>query len=81
MTPLVLTLRQESERSLALVKFNVQAGVDVIKRIPTVVEAIKDRGLTVHGAVYDIASGVVEELDCPEDEHAEKSRNETYSLI
>ncbi|QIW99260.1 hypothetical protein AMS68_004778 [Peltaster fructicola] len=67
-------------KAAALGKLNVQAGVDVIKRIPTVIEAIKERGLTVHGAIYHLDSGKVEELDCKEDEAAGTTRSDAFAL-
>ncbi|KAK1820464.1 hypothetical protein LTR12_005051 [Friedmanniomyces endolithicus] len=45
---------------------NVRQGVEVMKRIPTVIDAMKERGLQVHGLVYDLASGELEDVDCDE---------------
>ncbi|KAK1066711.1 hypothetical protein LTR74_006921 [Friedmanniomyces endolithicus] len=45
---------------------NVRQGVEVMKRIPTVIDAMKERGLQVHGLVYDLASGKLEDVDCDE---------------
>jgi len=63
----------EKERGNYLSKANVRAGVEVLKRIPTVIDAIQERGLEIHGIIYDLASGLIEEVDTDEhEEHASK---------
>ena len=62
------------EKMNHMAKLNVAAGVDVLKRIPTVIDAIRDRGLEVHGVLYDLASGKLEEVDVREDEGVAKGR-------
>ena len=49
-----------------LCKLNVQAGVGVLRRIPTVLDAIRDRGLKVHGLLYDLGTGLLEQVDTEE---------------
>ncbi|GAB1741733.1 hypothetical protein NU219Hw_g7145t1 [Hortaea werneckii] len=62
-----------------LAKLNVAAGVDVLKRIPTVIDAIRDRGLEVHGVLYDLGSGKLGEVEeCQEDEAAAKGREAAF---
>lgn len=46
-----------------MVDLNVQASVDVLRSNPDVIEAIKERGLTVQGLVYDLASGELVPVD------------------
>ncbi|KAK5130737.1 hypothetical protein LTR08_001724 [Meristemomyces frigidus] len=53
-------------KTTAMSKINVQAGVEVLRRIPTVLHAIRDRGLKVHGLIYDLDTGLLEEVDCGE---------------
>ncbi|KAL4932256.1 carbonic anhydrase [Aspergillus undulatus] len=50
------------QAALKLVELNVLAGVRSVKTRTVVVEAMK-RGLQVHGLVYDVASGVLQELE------------------
>lgn len=66
------------EQKTALAKLNVQQGVRVLKSIPTVIDAIRERGLQVHGAFYDLASGIVEEIDCGEHEDVSKAREAAF---
>jgi carbonic anhydrase len=58
----------KEKRTNFLVEKNVQAGLEAIKRIPEVISAINTRGLEVHGVLYDLSTGLVEELfqDGPE---------------
>lgn len=67
-----------SEKSTYLAKLNIQAGVEALKRIPTVIDAMNDRGLQVHGVIYDLQTGLLEDLDCGEDEEVSKKRIATY---
>ena len=69
-----------AEKVNMLTKLNVQAGVNVLRRIPVIVDAIRDRGLQVHGAVYNLGSGVLEEVDYDESEDADKHRRATFEL-
>jgi len=48
---------QGAEKARKMVDLNVQAGVEVLKSNPDVIEAMKERGLTVQGLVYDLAQG------------------------
>ena len=46
-----------TEKARKMVELNVEAGVNVLRSNPDVIEAVKERGLTVHGMVYDLAKG------------------------
>ena len=48
-------------------ELNVMNGVEVIRQHPDVIQAVKERGLTVHGVIYDLGTGVLKELDIPDD--------------
>jgi carbonic anhydrase len=64
----------DEEKALKLVEANVRRGVGVLKENADIIEAAKERGLTVHGAVYDIKKGELRELDCEESEDAVQKR-------
>lgn len=85
--PWLLPLRQVRQRNLALleslpaeeaalklVELNVEDGLSVIKQKGVIIDAIRERGLQVHGLVYDVGSGVLRELDTQEPEEAIKAR-------
>lgn len=68
------------EKEDALAKLNVQQGVDNLRRIPTVVDAIKERGLKVHGLIYRLSNGHLEQVETNEDEKASECRHSTFEL-
>jgi carbonic anhydrase len=55
-------MRDERMRSTLIVEMNVRAGVEVLMSNFTVLDAIRDRGLEVHGCVFDIGSGRIKDL-------------------
>ncbi|KAL4752922.1 hypothetical protein BDW72DRAFT_191496 [Aspergillus terricola var. indicus] len=61
------------EALLKLVELNVLAGVKTLKQKSVVAEAMQ-KGLKVHGLVYDVGSGVLEELDTSASDKAVKKR-------
>ncbi|GAD94441.1 carbonic anhydrase [Paecilomyces variotii No. 5] len=63
-----------NEASLKLVELNVEQGVRTLKENGVVLDAIQERGLKVHGLVYDVASGTLRELDTSESHAAIKAR-------
>jgi len=63
-----------AEKTTCLSKLNIKAGVEKMRRIPPVLEAIRDRDLQVHGVLYDLSTGLLEDLDCQEDEAEQKKR-------
>lgn len=66
------------ERNNKLVDLNVMNGVENLRENPDVMQAQKDRGLQVHGVVYDLATGELKELDIPDDEAG--ARNPAFEL-
>eukprot|EP00136_Aspergillus_niger_P001338 XP_001390254.2 carbonic anhydrase [Aspergillus niger CBS 513.88] len=62
------------EANLKLVELNVLEGVKLLKEKNVILEAVQDRGLQVHGLIYDVGSGVLRELDTDESEAAIKAR-------
>jgi len=68
------------EAALKLVELNVRNGVKVLKENPVVMDAIAERGLQIHGVIYDVASGDLNELDIEEDEDTIKSRKTAFMV-
>lgn len=62
-----------------MAELNVMNGVNVIRQNPDVIQAIKERGLTVHGVIYDLGTGLLRELDVP-DENAGK-RHWAFAML
>ncbi|KAJ5632520.1 hypothetical protein N7490_008859 [Penicillium lividum] len=91
--PWLLPLRQVRERNLALlqslseeeaalklVELNVREGLDIVKQKGVVLNAIQERGLQVHGLIYDVGSGVLRELDTQDSEDVIKSRLTAFAV-
>jgi carbonic anhydrase len=55
-------IRDDHSRGIRIAELNVEAGVSVLMANWTVKEAIRDRGLQVHGCLFDIASGRIRDL-------------------
>jgi len=51
------SLPNDDARSVRVAELNVQHSVDVLKGIPVVKKAMAERGLTLHGLMYDIGVG------------------------
>ena len=71
---------QGQDKSTYLAKLNVKAGVDRLRRIEPVLEAMRDRGLQVHGVLYDLATGLLEDLQCSEGKEDGKKRLDAFEL-
>lgn len=55
-------VRDPAARAIRIAEMNVEQGVGVLMANYTVQEAIAERGLQVHGCLYDIASGRIRDL-------------------
>jgi len=64
----------ETDKGLKLVELNVRAGVKVLHTNPIVIDAMSERGLQVHGLIYNVGTGELRELDIEEEEEIVKSR-------
>lgn len=69
----------EKERVGRLVEKNVRMGVQTLKENADVIEGMRERGVVVHGLVYDVGSGELRELDIVEEEHEGKKREEAFA--
>lgn len=67
-----------TERGLRMVEANVRQGVQTLKENADVIDAMRDRGVVVHGLVYDVACGELKELDIEEAEAEGKDRVEAF---
>ena len=68
----------EKERGLKLVELNVRSGVKVLLENPTVIDAMAERGLAIHGLIYNVGTGEMRELDIEEDDEVVGSRNVAF---
>ncbi|KAF2724773.1 carbonic anhydrase [Polychaeton citri CBS 116435] len=67
-----------ADKTTFLAKENVKNGIEVLRRIPTVLEAIKERGLVLHGALYHLEDGKLEDVNVDEPEAEFIKHNEAY---
>ena len=70
----------EAERTVVLVKANVREGVMRLKGYGVVQRAMKERGVGVHGVVYDLKTGVLEEVDTGEGQDVVGARKEAFEV-
>lgn len=70
----------DADKARRLVEANVRQGVQTIKENPEVIDAMQERGLQVHGLVYDVACGELKELEIKENEQEGKKRKEAFTL-
>lgn len=57
-------IKDTGARAIRLAELNVQTGVETLLANCVVEEAVRDRGLQVHGVVYDISCGKLRDLGC-----------------
>ena len=60
-------------------ELNVMQGVEVIRQNPDVLLAVKDRSLTVHGVIYDLRTGLLSELEIPNEDP--DKRNWAFAVL
>jgi carbonic anhydrase len=56
------SITDDKKRAVRIAELNVQAGVSVLMANFTIQDAIRERGLEVHGCLFDIASGRIKDL-------------------
>lgn len=66
------------EANTLMGELNVREGVKTLKQKSVVLEAIEERGLTIHGVMYEVGSGVLRELDTNDTQEQLKARLVTY---
>lgn len=55
-------VRDDGARAVRIAELNVQGGVAVLMANAVIRDAVKERGLEVHGCLFDIASGKIRDL-------------------
>ncbi|OTB03607.1 hypothetical protein M426DRAFT_60039 [Hypoxylon sp. CI-4A] len=55
-------IADDKARAIRIAELNVQAGIDVLLANATIQDAIAERGLQVHGTLFDIGSGRIRDL-------------------
>ncbi|GAB7340332.1 hypothetical protein MBLNU457_6783t1 [Dothideomycetes sp. NU457] len=75
-----LAALEGAEKTRRLSELNVLGSLQALKQNATVIEAVKSRGLMVHGVIYDLASGKLETVSETETEAEAKKRIEAFNL-
>lgn len=57
-------------RANRLAELNVHSSLETLKKNPTVGKAMTERGLTLHGVIYDISAGELRVLDDIKEKHS-----------
>jgi carbonic anhydrase len=77
----LLNSLDEFERGLKMVELNVRQGVKQLLANSVVIDAMHERGLQVHGLIYDVRTGELRELDIEEDDEVVKSRVVAFKTV
>ena len=56
-------LPNDDARSARVAELNVQQSIEVLKQHPAIKRAIAERGLSLHGLIYDIGAGQLKILE------------------
>lgn len=70
----------EKDRALKMVDLNTRRSVSVLLENPIVIDAMQERGLQVHGVIYDVGSGELNELDISEDDEVVEQRTRAFRV-
>jgi len=74
-------LAEAEDKPRALAELNVLNSLNTLRSNPSVIEAIKSRGLKLHGLIYDLEQGKLENLSEPENEAGEhEKRFEVFTV-
>ena len=68
----------QTEKAMKLAEANVRQGVQTLKENAEVITAMQERGVQVHGLVYDVASGNLKELEIAKEADGGKARKEAF---
>jgi carbonic anhydrase len=56
-------LPDDDARAVRVAELNVHQSIDVLKLHPAIQKAVNERGLTLHGMIYDIGAGQLRLLE------------------
>ncbi|KAK2746567.1 hypothetical protein FQN55_005553 [Onygenales sp. PD_40] len=69
------------EQAQKLAEINVRHGLRTLKENSVVLDAIEERGLKLHGVLYDVGSGILRELDTEEPMETIKARITSFKTL
>jgi len=67
-------------KSTKLSQLNIKNGLETLRGNATVIEAMKERGLQLHGTVYNLSTGTLEPLESEETEDDFKARLTAFEM-
>ncbi|KAF3912044.1 hypothetical protein ABW21_db0201376 [Orbilia brochopaga] len=67
----LVAIEDKEQRIRRLVELNTVAQVHSVLHNANVIDAMRDRGMKVHGFVYDVANGKIRRLEVPDDHATE----------
>ncbi|KLJ07210.1 carbonic anhydrase [Blastomyces silverae] len=70
---------QEAAQKLA--EINVRQGLRTLKENSVILDAIEERGLELHGVLYDVANGILRELDTDESKDVIRARIHSFKTF
>lgn len=70
----MLMAMDPNDAAMKLAELNVQQGVKTLKENNVVLDAIQERGLVIHGLIYDVGTGQLREMEINEDDDIIESR-------
>lgn len=73
-------LQKNQDPARRLSELNVLNSLEVLRMNPTVIEAVRNRGLQLHGLIYDLEEGKLDELDVQQDGEVLKKKFEVFAV-
>lgn len=71
-------LEQAQDKGRKLAELNVLNSLETLKMNPTVIEAMKERGMKLHGLIFNIETGALEEV--AQETDGEQEKLDVYTL-
>lgn len=69
----------DKQKGLRLTQYNILRSLEVIRMNPTVIDAMSERNLELHGVIYDVASGKLEVVETSEDDTTQQKRLKAFT--
>jgi len=67
-------IETKEAKTLRLSQYNILRSLEVLRMNSTVIDAMNQRGLELHGVIYHVENGKLEVVETTEDEHQLKKR-------